>query len=172
MNILGFYQCKRGSAAVEMALVLPILLVLMFGAFEVGNYFLDSHLLAKAIRDGARYASRSLPLQDTCANTIANVSTVRKNTQNIVTYGTLNPTKTDTPPLTGWTTQKVEVKFRCDKTGSPGGLYSSFSDGAPVVTVDIDPANGIQYHSLFGDVGFDNTNLYLHASSEVPVMGL
>ena len=31
---------------------------LMFGAVELGNYFLNEHSLVKAVRDGARYAAR------------------------------------------------------------------------------------------------------------------
>ena len=41
-----------------MALVVPILLVLLFGSAELGNYFMNEHILVKAVRDGARYAAR------------------------------------------------------------------------------------------------------------------
>jgi len=50
--------CARGSAAVEMALILPVLLALMFGSVELGNYFMNEHSLVKAVRDGARFAAR------------------------------------------------------------------------------------------------------------------
>ena len=46
------------AAAAEMALVVPLLVILMFGSFELGRYFLDEHVVVKAVRDGARYASR------------------------------------------------------------------------------------------------------------------
>ena len=49
---------RCGAAAAEMALVAPMLITLMFGSFELGNYFLSEHALAKAVRDGARYATR------------------------------------------------------------------------------------------------------------------
>ena len=49
---------SSGTAAAEMALVTPLLMALMFGSFELGNYFYTSHIVAKAVRDGARYASR------------------------------------------------------------------------------------------------------------------
>jgi Flp pilus assembly protein TadG len=51
-------RCERGAAGAEMALVLPLLLVLMFSAFELGNYFRDWHTLSKSVRDGARFAAR------------------------------------------------------------------------------------------------------------------
>ena len=51
-KILG---CNTGAAAAEMALVLPILIALMFGSFELGNYFLNQHVVTKAVRDGLRF---------------------------------------------------------------------------------------------------------------------
>jgi hypothetical protein len=49
---------KRGAAAAEMAIILPLLVTLMFGSFEVGKYFLDAHRVQQAVRDGARFAGR------------------------------------------------------------------------------------------------------------------
>ena len=49
---------RAGSAAAEMALVLPLLLVIMFGTFELGHFFYSEHIVQKAVRDAARYASR------------------------------------------------------------------------------------------------------------------
>ena len=52
---------RSGSSAAEMALVTPLLLVLMFGTFELGYFFLSEHVVQKAVRDAARYAAR-LPM--------------------------------------------------------------------------------------------------------------
>ena len=41
-----------------MALVMPLLLILMMGSVELGNYFYNEHKLVKSVRDGARYAAR------------------------------------------------------------------------------------------------------------------
>ena len=49
---------SSGAAAVEMALVTPLLMVLMFGSMELGYYFYSQHVVTKAVRDGARFASR------------------------------------------------------------------------------------------------------------------
>ena len=38
----------------EFALVLPIFLLLLFGAIELGRAYLDKHLLTNAAREGAR----------------------------------------------------------------------------------------------------------------------
>lgn len=48
---------RRGQAIVEFALVLPIFLLLLFGAIEFGRAFFVLHLMANAAREGAREAS-------------------------------------------------------------------------------------------------------------------
>lgn len=161
---------SAGSAAVEMALVLPIFLTLIFGSFELGNYFLDNHVLAKAVRDGARYASRSLALKQSCADTIASTGAVGDNTKNITTYGSLIA---GTARLPNWTVDDVTVTFNCSSTGDPTGMYDVMSDGkAPLVTVSAT----VEYHSLFGELagvkGFSTTGLNITAQSQVPVMGI
>jgi Flp pilus assembly protein TadG len=45
---------RRGSAVMDAALVLPLLLALMFGTVEYGYYFFVRHTLTAAAREGAR----------------------------------------------------------------------------------------------------------------------
>ena len=54
---------RSATAAVEMALVAPLLILLMFASVDAGNYFLSEHVVDKAVRDAARYAAR-LPFTD------------------------------------------------------------------------------------------------------------
>jgi Flp pilus assembly protein TadG len=56
------YHAQRGTAAVEFALVLPFLLLLMFGVAELGRYSLFALMVANAARAGAVYGA-----QDTTA---------------------------------------------------------------------------------------------------------
>jgi Flp pilus assembly protein TadG len=44
----------RGAAAVEFALVTPVLLVMLFGIIDYGIWFADSISARQAVRDGAR----------------------------------------------------------------------------------------------------------------------
>lgn len=48
------HHTRRGAAAVEMALVLPLFLLVIFGIVEIGRAFMVEHLLANAARVGAR----------------------------------------------------------------------------------------------------------------------
>lgn len=48
---------EGGQALVEFAVVLPVLLLILFGIFDFGRIFLDSFVISAAARDAARYAS-------------------------------------------------------------------------------------------------------------------
>ena len=47
---------RRGTAAVEAAMVLPITLLFMFGIIEYGRYVMTMQIMTSAARAGARYA--------------------------------------------------------------------------------------------------------------------
>jgi Flp pilus assembly protein TadG len=47
---------ERGTSVVEMALVLPVLLILLLGALDFGSTVVLSNMTAEAARDGARAA--------------------------------------------------------------------------------------------------------------------
>lgn len=57
MGMLMFFRKKRGQALVEMALVLPILLLLVFGIVEFGRIYHCHMTLSSAAREGARAGS-------------------------------------------------------------------------------------------------------------------
>src|SRR3546814_6902005 len=65
-----------------MALVSPMLILLMFGSFELGNYFLDEHVVLKAVRDGARYAARQNFTTMPCSGTLTADAAIK----NLVRY--------------------------------------------------------------------------------------
>ena len=46
---------SKGSAAVEFALFLPVLLMLIFGVIELGSAWYARQMLVNASREGARY---------------------------------------------------------------------------------------------------------------------
>ncbi len=65
------HRVRRGGAAVEFALVLPILLALLFGIMEYGWMFLQNLSVVAAVREGARlgvtYAAEDTPTPDAAA---------------------------------------------------------------------------------------------------------
>lgn len=51
------FQSTRAQALVELALMLPILLLLILGAIDFGRLFMNKLILTNAAREGANYIS-------------------------------------------------------------------------------------------------------------------
>ncbi|MGR5094700.1 TadE/TadG family type IV pilus assembly protein [Vibrio maritimus] len=73
---------QKGLAAVEFALISPLIIVFMALYIEVGSMFIDYQTLNKAVRNGARYAVTSIYGTATTQQ-IAPVAEI----QNMVVYG-------------------------------------------------------------------------------------
>jgi Flp pilus assembly protein TadG len=54
--MVSFIRRNRGQSVVEFALVLPLLLLLVFGITEFGRAWLTQNILTSAAREGARLA--------------------------------------------------------------------------------------------------------------------
>jgi Flp pilus assembly protein TadG len=50
-------RCRSGQAVVEFALILPVFMLMLFGAIEFGRAYYTLHLLTNAAREGARTGS-------------------------------------------------------------------------------------------------------------------
>lgn len=145
-----------------MALVLPIMLVLIFGSVELGNYFLSEHVVDKAVRDAARYAAR-LPVTnfDCASGTMVNATEVQRLARTGEPDGTA-------ARLADWTNDTMTtVSVTCDTSGTYTGIYVDFPMGVPVVTVRA----AIPYTSVFGTLGLRIGSLTLNASSQAAVIG-
>lgn len=177
MNILAALRASsRGAAAAEMALVTPLLLVLMFGSVELGNYFYDEHKLVKAVRDGARYAARQrFANYSGCTGALADPFYTQ--TKTIVRKGSLNPADTDLLPNWDDTDTSFTVAMSCQtsldlgggNSATPSGIYAGMITGAPTVTVTA----RLPYRPLIGAAfGFSGINAFLNATQHAAVAGL
>jgi Flp pilus assembly protein TadG len=81
MNIKG----QRGGSAVEFAIVLPILVVLLFGIIEFSILFYDKAVITNASREGARagIVFASTPLDDAGIAGVVNTYCA----SNLITFG-------------------------------------------------------------------------------------
>ena len=167
----------RGSAAVELALVMPLLLVILFGSVELGNYFMNEHSLVKAVRDGARFAARqSFTNYTGCSG--APGGTVVADTKNVVMSGYLGGGTVLTPNIQS---SDITLSVSCasrvngqDMLGIYRSRFGATCNGAAangcaqVVTVS---AN-VTYLPILRVVGFTGVGLHLNASSQAAVTGI
>ena len=57
MKILSKYTCKRGQSIVEMAIILPILILILMSIIDFGLMFNSALVINNASREGARSAA-------------------------------------------------------------------------------------------------------------------
>lgn len=159
-----------GAAAAEMAFVTPLLLILMFGCLELGNYYWNEHTLLKAVRDGARFAARQ-PMTNYSGCTGNPGGTVVDDTRKVVMYGSLDNTQ---PLLTpNINSADVSVTQNCSLKAAGQdmrGIYTNDpTNGAHVVIVTAT----VPYRPLIAlALGFSGVGYQLYAQSQAAVSGL
>ncbi len=121
---------ERGVQLAELAIVLPVLLILFGATAEFGRYFYEYTTLAKAARIGTRYLIT------------ANVTTAENdNAKKLVVFG--NTAGTGAPLIEGLTVNHVVVTARNSED-------QVVTEGVPkTITVEI---SGFKHKSLF-DLG-------------------
>ena len=149
-----------------MALVLPLLLLIMFSSLELGNYFMNEHRLAEAVRNGARFAARqSFSNYTACSG--APGGNVVSDTRNVVMNGYLSGGSVITPNV-----QAADVNVSTSCLSIAGGqtmtgIYAGRPGGAQKVTV----AASVNYKPVISAFGFTGIGLKLNAKSEAAVAG-
>jgi Flp pilus assembly protein TadG len=124
IKLSRFLRNERGTQLVELALVIPILLMIFGAVAEFGRYFYTYTTLAKSTRAGARYLiNKPVGTQNTAA-------------KNLVVYG--NTAGTGSPIISGLTTSNVTI--------TPTGGMPTAPD---TITVSI---SGYTYQPIF-DLG-------------------
>lgn len=159
-------RCQCGAAGAEMALIIPLLSILMFGSFELGNYFYSQHVVTKSVRDGARFASRAFPIDVNCATLPSGVVGV---TRTLTRTGQVSG---GSARLAGWTDDlsvSVVPVPNTDVILVGSGIYK----GRPTNICTIRVTARVKYVPILKTLGLANTGvLFLNASSDAPVVGI
>jgi Flp pilus assembly protein TadG len=74
-------RASRGQSIVEMAIVMPLLLLITLGVVETSYALLDQHVVTKLAREGSNLISRDTSLQQ-AANVLTNMQTQPVNFNN------------------------------------------------------------------------------------------
>ncbi|WP_338468479.1 TadE/TadG family type IV pilus assembly protein [Novosphingobium sp. ZN18A2] len=185
MSPRRFIRSDRGNAGVEFALVLPMLIVLMFGGFEAGNFVWNEHKLVEAVRDGARFASR-YPVSTFCDGERAKPATdaTYADAVDVIKFYTRTGRMPGSdqqanaavlPRVPNWTSDsQVTFDPGCGKfvrTGIYGALTNEAGDAGqagPLASISA----SVPYRSLFHGLGFPSVGIVLRARSNVAVIGL
>jgi Flp pilus assembly protein TadG len=90
-------NCQRGAAVIEFAIAVPVLVVMIYGIFEVGLIYQANAGMQHALGEGARLATLCTPSGNACTSpsdtAIVAEMNAKKFGTNIGTFGT--PTVTD-----------------------------------------------------------------------------
>lgn len=146
----------------EMALVLPMTMALIFGSMEAGNYMLTQHKVIKGVRDGARYAAR-LPFSSYDCETETVASSAEEQIIAVTRSG--QPDGSGMVRVRDWDADDVSVSLTCANTST--GIYREVG-AAPRVLV----ATRVRYPSVLGSLGFDTDGAVVRAQAHAAVMGL
>jgi Flp pilus assembly protein TadG len=97
--IRAFARCRRGAAAVEAGLVLPLLITLGLAAADAGYMFSETHRMKAGLATGARYLAKA-PDPVAVQGAAANLAVTGRRTGQGYSR------------VPGWTPAQVQVSYR------------------------------------------------------------
>ncbi len=166
------WPSQRGQAVVELAFQIPLMMALLFGAFQIARVFYVYHSLQKALRGGAGVVARSVNVnycdaEDTALTDVRNV-VVFGNLQGVgspVVQG-LAPDMIEILPERGTANSTALTECPCTEDLESCNVASG---GRPPDFVVVRLANGFPLSLLFPFVNLGTINL--RASVRMPMTG-
>lgn len=140
---------RRGAQIAELAIILPAVLILLFGMFDFAFLLYQKQLVTKSVQDAARFAARSTTVisNGVCPPSSAGWSSTVAQAQQIAIRGTSN----GAVMLSNFSANDVTVSVSCPAAGIMN-TSNPVSGTIPIVTVSAQ----IQARSLgvLGILGF------------------
>lgn len=144
-------SAARGVAAVEFALLLPLLVAMVFGTTELGRAIYTYNTLAKTVRDAARHLSQHGPGD----------ATIQAEARCLAVHG--NPGCSGAPLAPGLNTSAVQI---CDALSCPA-THANQSTGLGSVNLVTVAIQGYAYNSIvefvIPDMSFNDISATLRA---------
>ena len=118
-------RARDGIAAVEFAIVLPLLVLMLFGTIEIGRILFDYQAASKSVRDATRYLTRidAGLLGLACPGTINGAAAAVIEAKNLAMRGTVDTSK---PFLLGYWTDPNSVSVTVSCIDNSGAIYQGF----------------------------------------------
>lgn len=162
-----FISCTKGAAAAEMALIVPLAMLMLFTSLEAGHYFYQRHQVEKGLRDGARYIARQSFDDINCRGGSASSvpAGIQTATKNLTRTGQISG---GTPRIAQWADSDIVISVTCPVIAeSQTGIFDA-TERAPTVSV----GTVFKYDSLFGGIGVITDNFDLGGYQQATVMGI
>lgn len=145
-SIRKFLRREQGTQLVELAIVLPIFMVLMAGAAEFGRFFYTYSALTNGVRAGARHASKWE----------RNASWTFGETSRMVVYGDYSDTSAG-PIVPGLTTGNVVVQANGPSANSIDSVTVKIVNYKYTPLFDLGKLTGVTSLSLNVDMNASHT---------------
>lgn len=121
--MVSFIRKNRGQSVIEFALVLPLLLLVLFGITEFGRAWMTVSILTSAAREGCRLAVVTAP----------DVPAVTARVTDVCNSAGVTPASiTITPPAANDPTRRVTVTVVSNFRIIPGDILGTFSGTIPL----------------------------------------
>ena len=145
---------RKGGPVVELALILPVLLILLLGMFEFAFLLYQKQLITKGVQDAARFAARNTSLIEngTCPPSSGGWAQTVVEAQQIATRGTTG----GSTMLSNFDTGAVNVSVSCPSAGTLA-TSNPVSGSIPIVTVTAS-VNALSL-GFFSVLGVDSVTL-------------
>jgi Flp pilus assembly protein TadG len=143
----NLWSNRDGSAMVEMAAMLPFLLLLGCGVFEFGAFFYQYQMVQAGIRDAARYLARvSDPTTSTTPCAAAVLTAHESAAKNIAVTGV---TSGGTNRVSWFNTSDITISY--PTVANPNNALYRGPDPITIVQVNTNPSySGVGFLSFLG----------------------
>jgi Flp pilus assembly protein TadG len=137
----SLWRNGEGSALIEGAIVVPLLLILVLGVFEFSWLIDQQHLISTGIHDAARYIAQSANPNDL---------TIQKHAKNLATTGAIDG---DTARVRGWAARDVSISYSSVENPVDVNGSTTFRGGAVIRSVTVSTTFSVPSLGFFGFLG-------------------
>src|SRR5262245_62047906 len=137
----SLWRNGEGSALIEGAIVVPLLLILVLGVFEFSWLIDQQHLISTGIHDAARFIARSANPNDL---------TIQRAAKNLATTGAIDG---DTARVRGWTARDVQIRYSSLENPMDVNGSTTFRGAAVIQRVTVSTTFTVPSLGFFGFLG-------------------
>jgi Flp pilus assembly protein TadG len=140
-KLQSLWRNGDGSALIEGAVLMPLLLILVLGVFEFSWLIDQQHLISTGVNDAARYLARSADPHDV---------TLQKDAKNLAVTGAIDGT---TARVKGWATRDVHITYASVPNPANTRGVTAFRGGDVIQSVSVSTTFTVPSLGFFGFLG-------------------